>query len=194
MDWLEVKETPAADLEIGQRIEFPDCDAEITGIDMAIPSVEWVSLDGEQSGNLYLDTETLRSGKAPRERGGCGILNQPSRKAAGRKRTDHMNSQHEYVAGSVLKRAEELERRRDIIPAFLRKPEEPSEVLTAQFVRESKCRLQDGEYYEPWGIFTGVLLDSENRHYLRFFASHDETVMPFTQWLELNSEERHETF
>lgn len=101
-----------------------------------------------------------------------------------------MNSQQ--IASAVLEKAAAHELRRDVIPSFLRKPSEPSEILTARFVRDAKCQVQQGQYYEPWGVFTGVLLDSDNRHYLRFFASHAETVMPFTQWLELNAEERHE--
>lgn len=101
---------------------------------------------------------------------------------------------NDNIASAVLEKAAEYELRRDIIPPFLRKPSEPSEILTARFVRDTKCQLQHGQYYEPWGIFTGVLLDSENRHYVRFYASHAETVMPYTQWIELNAEERHEQF
>lgn len=101
-----------------------------------------------------------------------------------------MNEQQ--IAIAVQEKAAAHELRRDVIPPFLRKPEEPSEILTARFVCDTRCQVQQGQYYEPWGIFMGVLLDSENRHYLRFFASHAETVMPFTQWLELNAEARHE--
>lgn len=101
-----------------------------------------------------------------------------------------MNQQQ--IAANVLAKAAAHELRRDMIPAFLRKPEEPSEIKTAKFVQFEKCRLMKGQYYEPWGIFTHVLLDSENRHYLRFYASHAETVMPFTQWLELESDESYE--